>query len=106
MQALLNQFPHLNGLEGAELQAQLVALLEDLTIPLPTKVMLGEFLGQIGDPRPGVVTLEPDWVRIAGGPFLFGSSDDDPDADDHEKPQRTLNLSRYCIARYPVTSML
>ncbi len=42
-------------------------------------------------------------VKIPAGEFLMGSADSDRYADDEEKPQHTLFLSDYYIAKYPVT---
>jgi formylglycine-generating enzyme required for sulfatase activity len=43
-------------------------------------------------------------VYVPAGPFLMGSSDDDPDADDDEKPQHEVTLAGYYIGRTPVTN--
>ncbi|MCP4423009.1 MAG: SUMF1/EgtB/PvdO family nonheme iron enzyme, partial [Chloroflexi bacterium] len=43
---------------------------------------------------------EPDWVDIPAGEFVMGSSDGEED----EKPQHTLYLDNYQIARVPVTN--
>jgi formylglycine-generating enzyme required for sulfatase activity len=51
---------------------------------------------------PGGATLE--LIEIPEGPFLMGSSDDDPDAIDHEKPQHQLYLPTYWIGKTPVTN--
>jgi formylglycine-generating enzyme required for sulfatase activity len=41
---------------------------------------------------------------VPAGPFLHGSSDDDPLASDDEKPQRGLALPGFRIAKHPVTN--
>ena len=46
----------------------------------------------------------PDTVFIPAGPFLMGSTDDDSDAQDREKPQHTVELSAYQIGKYPITN--
>jgi formylglycine-generating enzyme required for sulfatase activity len=43
-------------------------------------------------------------VYVPAGPFLMGSADDDPDADDDEKPQHEVELPGYYIGRTPVTN--
>jgi formylglycine-generating enzyme required for sulfatase activity len=43
-------------------------------------------------------------VYVPAGPFLMGSTEDDPDADDREKPQHEVELPGYYIGRYPVTN--
>jgi len=42
-------------------------------------------------------------VEVPAGPFVMGSSNDDEEADDDEKPQHSLDLPTYWIGRYPVT---
>jgi formylglycine-generating enzyme required for sulfatase activity len=42
-------------------------------------------------------------VKVPAGEFLMGSTDEDRDAIDDEKPQHTLYLSAYYIGKYPVT---
>ena len=48
--------------------------------------------------------FEPQMVPIPAGPFLMGSTDEDPDARDDEKPQHTVELSAYQIGKYPLTN--
>jgi formylglycine-generating enzyme required for sulfatase activity len=43
-------------------------------------------------------------VKIPAGEFLMGSSDEDKDARDDEKPRHTLFLPTYYIGKYPVTA--
>lgn len=43
-------------------------------------------------------------VLVPAGAFLAGSVDDDPEAYDDEKPQRTVELAAFEIYRYPVTN--
>jgi len=43
-------------------------------------------------------------VLVAAGPFLMGAPTTDFLADDHEKPERTVNLSAFWIDIYPVTN--
>ena len=93
-------------LKPALINDHLLPLFSEQAAEMPIKVRLAGtlVLGQLGDPRPGVATLEPAWVEVPAGPFLYGSSDADKAARDNEKPQRTLELPAYCIARYPVTN--
>jgi formylglycine-generating enzyme required for sulfatase activity len=53
------------------------------------------------DIAPGV-TME--FVEIPAGPFLMGSSDNDPYAYDNEKPQHQLQLPGYWISKTQVTN--
>jgi formylglycine-generating enzyme required for sulfatase activity len=43
-------------------------------------------------------------ICIPAGPFLYGSSDEDRQAYDAEKPQRRIELRQYWIGRAPVTN--
>ena len=44
------------------------------------------------------------FVDIPAGPFVMGSDEDkDPQTYDNERPQHSVNLPLYYIARYPVT---
>ena len=45
-------------------------------------------------------------LPVAGGRFLMGSPDNDPEALTFEKPQHEVRLSDFYIARYPVTQAL
>jgi iron(II)-dependent oxidoreductase len=46
----------------------------------------------------------PGMVYIPPGTFLMGGGDDDPGAQDNEKPQHEVWLAGYYIDRYPVTN--
>lgn len=43
-------------------------------------------------------------VKVPAGDFLMGSTDNDRFADDSEKPQHTVYLPGFYIAKYPVTT--
>lgn len=74
----------------------------------------GDLLGRLGDRRPGVGVMVaaqhaaplPDivWCAVPAGPFLMGSGADDSEAWDDERPQHTLDLPAFWIARYPLTN--
>jgi formylglycine-generating enzyme required for sulfatase activity len=49
-------------------------------------------------------TWVPAMVEIPAGPFLMGSSDADPLANDNEKPQHTVELPTYWIGTTEVTN--
>jgi formylglycine-generating enzyme required for sulfatase activity len=104
----------------ADLRTGLVELLSDASQPLPIveRVRAGFLLGNLGDPR-YPVTIEQ-WqteaeralngdtggyfCRVAPGTYFVGSSDDDPDAHDNEKPQHTVTFDQpFWIARLPLT---
>jgi formylglycine-generating enzyme required for sulfatase activity/energy-coupling factor transporter ATP-binding protein EcfA2 len=102
-----------------DLRAGLVALLADKTQPFPAaeRVRAGFLLGDLGDPR-FPVTID-DWrrelawagepgayfCRVEPGEYFIGSADDDPDAQDIEKPRHIVTLAQpLYIARYPITN--
>ncbi|MEZ0395527.1 MAG: SUMF1/EgtB/PvdO family nonheme iron enzyme [Anaerolineales bacterium] len=45
-----------------------------------------------------------EFVRVPAGKFLMGSREDNPRAYDDEKPQHTLELPEFWMARFPVTN--
>jgi formylglycine-generating enzyme required for sulfatase activity len=48
-----------------------------------------------------------EFVKVSHGDFLMGSTGDDKDAHDNEKPQHTLHIPYdYLMARFPVTNAL
>lgn len=65
------------------------------------RVIAGNILGQLGDPRPGVASLEPDLAVISKGPVLINPP--------HIAGKERLDsyefeiVYDYWIARYPVT---
>jgi formylglycine-generating enzyme required for sulfatase activity len=61
--------------------------------PLPTMIEI--------EVEPGV-TMK--FLQVPTGPFLMGSSDDDPYANDDETPQHELTLPNYYIGRTEVTN--
>ena len=89
---------------------RLVALLRSGSLGSVERAAAGNTLGSLGDPR---FHREEFWclpnddlfgfVEIPTGPFQMGSADDDTEARDDEKPQHSVRLSLYYIARYPVT---
>jgi formylglycine-generating enzyme required for sulfatase activity len=88
----------------------MVSVCSDETLPAQQRAHCGEALARLGDPRPGVgVDAEsglPDvtWCKVPAGPFLMGSSDEDPLAYDDEKRQHEQEIGYdYWLARYPVT---
>lgn len=87
----------------------LTATLRHGALPPRDRVDAGDALARLGDPRflPDAWYLPDEsllgFVEIPAGSFLMGSKPEDPDADDDEKRQHSVSLSRYYIARYPVT---
>jgi formylglycine-generating enzyme required for sulfatase activity len=62
--------------------------------PAALRVQAGRVLGSLGDPRPGVCTLPPEMVRIAGGTFTMGEGD----------KAHLVTVATFEIARYPLTN--
>jgi formylglycine-generating enzyme required for sulfatase activity len=75
-------------------------------IEFQIRLEAAEALGQAGDPR-----LEKDsWVRVDGGTFWMGAQKSDPKGKNHdpeaykdEWPVHQVDVSPFCIGRYPVT---
>lgn len=82
------------GIKTAIIQ-QLVDLLTARNVMAAPIVRLlgGDALGRLGDPRPGVCTLEPEMIPIPAGPFMMG-----------EEPYEVTIAQPFAIARYPVTN--
>lgn len=68
------------------------------------RLSAGAGLATVGDPRAGVLSLEPAWCPIPAGPFSIGSDASDLEAFERERPRHTVNLPAYQLARYPVTN--
>jgi formylglycine-generating enzyme required for sulfatase activity len=49
--------------------------------------------------------LPMDWATVPAGDFKMGSTDDDPNASDLEKPQHAVYLDAYRIGKYEVTNV-
>ncbi len=74
--------------------SQLVRLVEGGHLTPVERAQAADALGCLGDPRPGVCTLEPEMVRIEGGAFQMGPKDQ----------QHPVVVRPFCMARYPVTN--
>ncbi|MFN2134902.1 MAG: NACHT domain-containing protein, partial [Candidatus Promineifilaceae bacterium] len=72
------------------LRGLLTALLEHEALTRPQRAEAGDALGVLGDPRPGVCTLEPELITIPGGEFIY------------QDGTRTIEQP-FAVARYPVT---
>lgn len=73
---------------------QLVRLVSEGHLSPIERAKAGDALGKLGDPRPGVCTLEPQMIRIEGGPFKMGSG-----AESHK-----VTLAPFAIAKYAITN--
>jgi formylglycine-generating enzyme required for sulfatase activity/GTPase SAR1 family protein len=93
------------------LRQELVGILSNPQQPREQRMSAGDALAHIGDPRfhdenrfflPNDEMLG--FVEIPAGPFYMGSDpEQDPEAEEREQPQHTLNLEKFYMARYPVT---
>jgi formylglycine-generating enzyme required for sulfatase activity len=84
------------------LQHGLVEILESNPpfLSVKNRVYAGTLLAAIGDPRPGVCTLEPVWCEVPSGPFLMGSNS----GLSNEKPEHIVNVSAFRISKYAITN--
>lgn len=66
----------------AGLRHRLAAALEPgpLCLPAPERVRAGMYLGELGDPRPGVCDLRLEMVEFAGGEFQIGVTEAEHEA--------------------------
>ena len=98
----------------ARTRKRLAALVDGGHLAPRERAEAGDVLGKLDDRRPGVGVIAgtgqtpslPDmvWAEIAPGPFLMGSSEDDAEAYDDEKPQHVVEINhRFWMARYPVS---
>jgi formylglycine-generating enzyme required for sulfatase activity len=60
----------------------------------------GKILGFLGDPR----IAHPEMIKIPAGEFIRGSTEEDKEAYDREKPASTIYLDEFEISKYPVTN--
>lgn len=65
----------------------------------------GRVLAEVGDPRPGVMTLDGmEFCRVTAGRFRMGSTVDEEAGYTDERPAHDLDLPYdYWVSRYPVT---
>ncbi|MEI8166240.1 MAG: SUMF1/EgtB/PvdO family nonheme iron enzyme, partial [Chloroflexales bacterium] len=116
----------LNAQISAEARRILEVPLADA--PAAARVAAGNALAVVGDPRPGVCTLPPPMVQIAGGSVMIGSSKAEADAAGRayeayylkrgekeraksardwpkdEVNDRAVDVAAFAVARYPVTN--
>jgi formylglycine-generating enzyme required for sulfatase activity len=91
---------------------RLVVLVSQGKLAPRQRAEAGDSLAKLGDPRPGVgvhvvngLTLpDIELCYVPPGPFWMGSGEDDPDAQEREKPLHKLDIPYgYWLGRYPVT---
>ncbi|HSS50415.1 MAG TPA: SUMF1/EgtB/PvdO family nonheme iron enzyme [Thermoanaerobaculia bacterium] len=107
--ASLSQVSPANRPKLERLQRWLVRLLGDSRFPAVERTLAGRILAKLGDPR-----FDPDrWFlpgdpllgfsEISAGPFLMGSTENDPEGFEDERSQHEVVLQAFYMARYPVT---
>ena len=91
-------------------QALLTTMRDDAHVVAKTRASAGTALGRLGDPRfrqdAWYLPDEPllGFVEIPAGSFTMGSDPDrDPSARENEQSAHLVQMSRFYIARYPVT---
>lgn len=101
-EAVLDAWPDGVKAETRErLLPQLVAAMQDAKAAPDVRRRAGLVLGRLGW-RPADLDA---FVPIPAGKFIIGSREDDPDAWDDEKPQRTVKIPYpFWMAKYPVTN--
>ena len=74
--------------------------------PSRERVLAGDNLARLGDPRPEVTSLEGmQFCYVPEGSFILGSNkEEDSDAYEDESPQEELTLPAFYISRFPVTN--
>lgn len=82
----------------------LIRLVRDPKVPRHSRLAAGAALARHGDPRPGILTLEPEWCTVVAGAFVMGSASTDLLAHECERPQHVMRLPTFRVSRYPVTN--
>jgi formylglycine-generating enzyme required for sulfatase activity len=94
----------------ARVRADLLRDLYDPLVHLRARLQAGFLLGRVGDPRfepkiiKGTKIILPEMVYVPSGNYVIGSTDENVDAHDNEKPLHTVELSSFEIGRWPVTN--
>lgn len=83
---------------------ELVRVTRSRSATRPERLAAGGELARLGDPRPGVLSLEPAWCVVRAGGFVLGSTPGDRQAHPYERPAHLMRLPAFRIARYPVTN--
>ena len=96
--------------ELKETRQVLLKQLYSSKIHLRARLLAGEVLGRIGDPRfevqemNGIKVILPQMVNVPAGKYWIGSQADDPQAYGNEKPCFNVTLTAFKIGRWQVTN--
>jgi len=101
------------AMEGLGFNQAVTRLAEATGLPIPGEVTdwpPAATVGPVTRLGPGMVFRDvnapwcPEMVAIGPGAFLMGTPENDPDADDREKPQHRVRIAySMAVGRYPVT---
>jgi len=86
----------LNGMQNPEIQ-------------LRARIAASHTLGRLGDPRFEVVErtdnrfITPNLIRVPGGTYPIGSTQQNTRAEDSERPRHNVRIEDFNIGQYPVT---
>lgn len=81
----------------------LASLMDEGALSVRERAEAGKVLARLGDPRPGVCTLKPDFVLIPSGPFVMSAPGSISEPTDVGWEYEINIPYDYWIARYPVT---
>jgi formylglycine-generating enzyme required for sulfatase activity/predicted ATPase len=104
----LGQLSRANAEKVARVIEWLCHLVRQSSFPATERVLAGQALANLGDPRPGV-GLNPDglpdivWCEVPAGSFLMGTAKASADVWDGT-PQKSVDLDGFQISKYPITN--
>lgn len=95
-----------------DVRQRLVNLISGGHLPPSERLVAGDALARLGDPRPGVgvVVVEsrelPDleWIELSAGSFVIGNEVPETYIQQDEYPLHTVKVPRFCLSRYPITN--
>lgn len=91
-------------------QQDLLRDLCDVGMHIRTRLQAGRMLGVLGDPRfptlmiNNLMMILPRMVAVPGGTYAIGSTEDDTEAFEDEKPRHTVELRPFMVGRWSVTN--
>lgn len=94
-----------------KVQKELTGIISDTPTTAQERILAGNALNRLGDPRLGVGLRndnvpEIDWCVIVAGEFVMGCEESDHrEESDKESPQHCNYVSTFEIARYPITNL-